>query len=147
MDPTKAFNGTAANDPRFETGNTVTAGSFDVNGATITVNADDTINSVLAKISASGAGVTASFDATREKVVLTQTTAGSSEPITLENDTSGFLAATKLDVFSAIPGGDLTDEAADPINTVAKLSGITTGNSTSTEFPSRSTSPPTGSTT
>ncbi len=128
VDPTKTFNGTAANDPSFETGNAVTAGSFDVNGVTINVAADDTINSVLAKIDASGAGVTASFDATREKIVLTQTTAGSAEPITLENDTSGFLAATKLDVFAAIPGGDLTDEAADPINTVGKLSGITTGN-------------------
>jgi hypothetical protein len=126
VDPTKAFDGTGANDPGFESGQSVTAGSFEVNGATINVAANDTINSVLAKIDASAAGVTASFDATREKIVLTQTTAGSGEPITLANDTSGFLAATKLDLFSPIPGGG-DDEAADAISTVAALSGISTG--------------------
>ena len=127
VDPTKAFDGTGVDDPGFQSGLSVTAGSFEVNGETIDVAANDTINSVLAKIDASAAGVTASFDATREKIVLTQTTAGSSEPITLANDTSGFLAATKLDLFSPIPGG-LDDETADPISTVPTLSsGISTG--------------------
>ena len=127
VDPDKAFNGTRDQDPLFEPGQTVTAGSFDVNGVTINVAASDTINSVVGNINSSGAGVTASFDAVREKVVLTQQTAGSFKQVVLENDTSGFLAATKLDAPSSTAGGQGHDSDR-LISTVADLSEASTGN-------------------
>ena len=95
----------------------MTAGSFDVNGVSITVAANDTINSVLAKIDASAAGVTATFDATREEVVLTQKTEGAANDIVLANDTSGFLAATKLDTASSIFPEFTTLESGEEVNT------------------------------
>ena len=127
VDPTKAFNGTRDQDPQFESGLSVTAGSFDVSGVTINVAADDTINSVVGKINGSGAGVTASFDVAREKVVVTQQTAGSFKSVVLDNDTSGFLAATKLDAPTTIAGGQGHDSDR-LINTVADLSEAGTGN-------------------
>ena len=127
VDPDRAFNGTLDQDPKFESGLSVTAGSFDVNGVTINVAADDTVNSVVGKINSSGAGVTASFDAARDKVVVTQQTAGSFKSVVLENDTSGFLAATKLDAPTTIAGGEGHDSDR-LISTVADLSEASTGN-------------------
>ena len=97
VDPSKPFNGTGSDDPNLQYGLDVTAGSFEINGTTIDVSADDTINSVLDKINQSDAGVTASFDAVSETVLLTQNTPGSTPDIVLANDTSGFVAAVKLD--------------------------------------------------
>lgn len=96
VNPDNPFDGVRTEDPNFDPGYSVTAGSFTVNGETITVNADDSINSVLAKITASDAGVTATFDAATERVVLTHDNEGAHD-IVLADDTSGFLAATKLD--------------------------------------------------
>jgi hypothetical protein len=95
INPDAAFNATGADAPHFDPGYTVQAGSFTVNGVAIDVAADDTVNSVLAKISASSAGVTAAYDAATEQVALTSVESGS--PIVLGPDTSGFLAALKLD--------------------------------------------------
>src|SRR5581483_5415664 len=62
VDPAAVFNNADPNlRPRFENNAQVTAGSFTVNGTTIAVNANDSINSVIARINASAAGVTASF--------------------------------------------------------------------------------------
>jgi hypothetical protein len=124
VDPDKAFNGTGNDIPNFEDGVSVTAGSFTVNGESIQVDADDTINSILAKITSSGAGVTASFDSDTETVSLIQNTAGSSPTITFgEEDTSGFLAATKLQGAVVTPGtdGDLLNkiEAAPALSSIA----------------------------
>jgi hypothetical protein len=90
------FNGTGVADPLLDPGQTVRAGSFVINGARIAVVADDTVESVLARISASGAGVSAHFDAASERVQLTSRVAGS-QPIVFGEDSSGFLAAVKLD--------------------------------------------------
>ncbi len=125
VDPNKPFDGTRNNNPNFESGTTVTAGSFDVNGVTINVGASDTLNDVLASINASSAGVTAIFDAATETVLLTQETAGSANQIVFSSDPTGFLAATKLSGASQVLGQD--DEPGVPIDQVA-LSGITSGN-------------------
>ena len=106
VDPDNPLNGTRNSDPNLEPGLSVSDGSFQINGTTINVNASDSINSVLDRINQSDAGVTATFDAATEKVLLTQDTPGSTQDIVLANDTSGFLAAVKLDGAVAIPGDD-----------------------------------------
>ncbi len=127
VDPTKPFDGTRNENPNFEVGLGVTAGSFEVNGVVIDVAADDTLESVLAKISASDADVEASFDAAAERVVLTRRTLGSEASITLANDSSGFLDATKLAGATPIPGQDGEDPLGVPIAQVAELAGVTDG--------------------
>lgn len=109
----------------FDDGLSVVAGSFAINDVSIAVDAADSIVSVLAKINASSANVTASFDEASERVVLEQQTPGSQATVEVGQDTSGFLAATKLVDAVAEPGtsGDLDSKLA----AVASLSGITTG--------------------
>ena len=99
-----AFNATGSGAPLFDPGQGVVAGSFTVNGVTINVAANDTITSVLGKITSSAAGVTATFDEARESVRLVAKEAGST-PITVADDTSGFLAAVKLDGTAANAAG------------------------------------------
>jgi hypothetical protein len=125
VDPDNPFNGTGSTDPNLETGLEVTAGSFQINGTTIDVQADDSINSVLDTINSSGAGVTATFDAASETVLLTQDTPGSTSDIVLANDTSGFVAAAKLDGAVAVPGTD--GEAEDPLAQQAQFSEVQSG--------------------
>ncbi|PKM82402.1 MAG: hypothetical protein CVU89_05205 [Firmicutes bacterium HGW-Firmicutes-14] len=98
-DPNAAFSGgTAATRLESE----VTAGAFKVNDVTITVDADDTINTVLNKINDSTAGVKAVLSG--DRIVLTQKTTGSEATITVGEDTSGFLAAAKLDAAVVVDG-------------------------------------------
>jgi hypothetical protein len=128
VDPSKAMNGTRGDDPDLEYGQSVTDGSFDINGETITVNAGDSINDVLDRITSSDAGVTATFDAETESVVLTQKTAGSDNNITLQNDTSGFLAATKLSGAEQVSGADGDPDKA--LADVSEFSSIQNGSIT-----------------
>jgi hypothetical protein len=129
VDPSKAFNGTGADDPNLQSGLDVTSGSFEINGTTIDVAADDSINSVLDKINQSDAGVTASYDAASETVLLTQNTPGSTADIVLANDTSGFVAAVKLDSAVATPGedGTVTEDPATPLAEVDAFSTVQSG--------------------
>jgi hypothetical protein len=96
FDANVAFNARGAAGPMFDPGFSVGAGRFAVNGVDIDVAADDTVNAVLAKITASAAGVTATYDAVSGLVTLAARD-GNTGPITLGADTSGFLAAVKLD--------------------------------------------------
>ena len=118
VNPDNPFNGTRANDPDLQPGLSISDGSFQINGTNIDVNASDTLNDVLDRIIQSNAGVTATFDVATERVLLTQNTTGSTPEIVLENDTSGFLAAMKLNGATATPGEDtepdksLTEAAA-----------------------------------
>lgn len=125
VDPSKPFDGTRNQRPNFEPGEAVVAGSFTVNGVAIAVGASDSIASVLARIDASAAGVTASFDAASERILLTQRTPGAAGAIVLADDTSGFLSATKLDAAVLEPGSD--SDLDRPIAEVGALSGITSG--------------------
>ena len=127
INPDAPFNGTRNNNPNFDNGLSVSAGSFDVNGTSITVNADDTLNNVITTINQSSAGVTATFDSDTETVVLTQTTAGATPTITVENDTSGFLSATKLSSATAVQGQDEIQDEDRVLSEVAKFSSVTSG--------------------
>lgn len=72
----------------------ITAGTFTVNGKTITVATTDTLQSVFDQINtATGGAVTASYDPSTDEISLT-----SSSPIVLGSaaDTSNFLQATEL---------------------------------------------------
>lgn len=103
----------------------VTAGSFIVNGETIAVAANDSIASVLDRITASAADVTASYDAENEQVVLTRNTAGDGASITVSNDTSGFLAAMKLSGASPEAGSPAHIER--PLTEVAAFASVQAG--------------------
>ncbi len=104
INPDAAFNGTGEESPGFEDGFSVSAGSFEINGATIEVAEDDSLSSVFAKINASDAGVSASFDAATQKVTFTANDTGNTT-IDAGNDTSGFLAAVKLDESATFTAG------------------------------------------
>jgi hypothetical protein len=129
VNPDNPFNGTGSADPNLQDGLEVTSGSFEINGTTIDVAADDTINSVLDKINQSDAGVTATYDAASETVLLTQNTPGSTQDIVLANDTSGFVAAVKLEGSVAVPGedGTVTEDPATPLAEVESLSAVQSG--------------------
>jgi hypothetical protein len=127
VNPTRTFDGTRNDQPGFEPGLAVSAGSFRINGELISVAADDSIQTVLSRITASAAGVDASFDAATERITLTQRSLGSSGRIVLASDTSGFLAATKLASASEVLGQDGVDPLADPIASVTALAGVASG--------------------
>lgn len=101
-----AFNGAWGTAPLFDNFQAVTAGSFTVNGTTVSVSASDTVNSVVARINASVSGVTAIVSA--DKVIIT-TNSNSEDPIMLAGDTSGFLAATKL-ASASTAAGNIRDD-------------------------------------
>ncbi len=124
VNPDGAFNQTNASSPLLDPGQNVTAGSFKVNGVTIAVAASDTLSAVLARITAAAAGVTATFDAPTETVRLTAKAAGSA-PIAVGDDTSGFLAAVKLDGTATSTAGTSTLDS--PLASHAAFAGVTGG--------------------
>lgn len=124
VDPDKPFDGTRNDRPNFDPGQSVTAGTFAVNGIDITVNANDTINTVLARINAADAGVDAVYDTGTDSVRLTQRETGSAHDIVLGTDTSGFLAATKL-TGAATPG--LDSEAFVPLSSSTRFGTVSAG--------------------
>jgi flagellar hook-associated protein 2 len=71
-------------------GVTIKAGTFYINSKRIDVTSTDTINTIVNKITASGAGVTATVSG--DKVTITQNTAGKTPTISLGSDTTGFLS-------------------------------------------------------
>lgn len=105
VNPDAAFDGPLASGPLFDPSESVHAGSFTVNGARIDVAANDSVESVLDKISASRARVIATYnDATQTISIATR--AGSSAPIVFADDTSGFVAAAKLDHAVSLTVGE-----------------------------------------
>ncbi len=125
LDPTKAFNGAGTEAAQLDAGFTINDGSFDLNGVTIAVNAGDSLNDVLDRIDNSAAGVTASYDSVADRVTITGNTAGSDSEVRLENDSSGFVAALKLDGLGPVRG-----EAADvdkPLSDLAQFAVVTAG--------------------
>ncbi len=74
----------------------VQAGTFTINGLEFTVDPDtDSLNDILAAINASAAGVTATYDAGTDKVLIANTDPGDTSIINFgaTNDTSNFLSA------------------------------------------------------
>lgn len=125
VDPAKPFDGTRNDRPNFEEPHTVTDGSFTINGETISVDASDSINDVIGKINASDAGVTATFNAATETIQMTTIDTGSDADIVLADDTSGFLAATKLDTAISTPGLDAEQDKV--MDDVAELAAVEAG--------------------
>lgn len=80
----------------------VTAGTFTINGVTLTVDpTQDNLASVLTRINASTAGVVASYDASTNEITLTNKGTGpQSIVIGKAGDSSNFLAAVGLTVAS-----------------------------------------------
>jgi hypothetical protein len=122
-----AFNGSGSNGPLFDPGLAVTAGSFSVNGVSIGVGASDTVNSVLAKITASAAGVTATYDSSAQTIKLTSKNL-SADPVTVTGDTSGFLAAVKLDGSAkSTPGASFLSAFDGSLDRMSEYSAVHAG--------------------
>lgn len=83
-------------------------GTFTINGKGIAVTATDTVNTIVNKITASGAGVTASVG-TDGKITITQNTVGATPTITI-NDSSNLLSPLGLTGATVNPGLD-SDES------------------------------------
>ncbi len=126
VDTTKALGGTRAQSAWLDDGVTVTNGNFTVNGESISVATTDTLTTVLDRITASAAGVTASYDAATDSVSLVQKTLGDAQTITLGADTSGFLAAVKLSGASVTPGTSVSDPTI-PMSTYPEFAGVSAG--------------------
>ena len=132
LDPDLAIGGQRNSDPELEDATPVTAGSFSVNGQSISVSLTDTVRAVLDRITASGAGVVATYDDLTDTVLLERDTVGAL-PITLSGDTSGLLAALKLSGASLVAGTDPTsspsrgDLSAEPMAGFTDLAGVAAG--------------------
>ena len=82
---------------------------------------------MLAKITSSAAGVTATYDSSEQTVRLTSKNS-SADPITVTNDTSGFLAAVKLDGTAQSTPGALFVSAFDgSLNRMSEYSSVHAG--------------------
>jgi flagellar hook-associated protein 2 len=82
--------------PNFEDGGNLSAGSFEINNATIMVTSSDTVNTILTKINNSSADVTASYDEGNDKIVIEHNKAGNAYSIELGSDSTGFFEKLKL---------------------------------------------------
>ena len=125
VDPDKPLGGVRNDNPNLEYGLTVTDGSFEVNGINILVTTSDSLSDILERITSSAAGVTASFDPVTESVVLTQKNPGSDYSITVGNDSSGFLAASKLSGAIVTPGTN--GNALTPLSEIDAFNEVTSG--------------------
>ena len=74
---------------------TPTAGTFTVNGVSISYTAGQTMNDVISAINSSNAGVTASYDSYEDQLVLTSNTRGP-QSITVADGTSNLASALRL---------------------------------------------------
>lgn len=103
-------------------------GYFTVNGARIDVTATDTINTIVNKITASNAGVTAAIanDGTGDHVVLTQKTVGASQTINIAAGAGSILNTLHLDTATVTTPGQDADENR-PLNQTALFSGMKSG--------------------
>ena len=127
VDPGLPLGGVRNDNPNLQFGTpAVSDGAFSLNGESISVSTSDTINDVIDRINLSAAGVSANFNALTESIDLVQNTTGSIPTIDLQNDTSNFLAATKLDSLNTVPGID--PDTRRSFDTVAAFSTVQSGN-------------------
>ncbi|WP_179232763.1 flagellar filament capping protein FliD [Paenibacillus rigui] len=77
----------------------ITAGSFQINGQTITITdpSTESLSSIISKVNNSAAGVTMSYDSTTDRISITTKNTGDNATIDIANDSTGFAAAFKLD--------------------------------------------------
>jgi len=97
----------------------VTAGTFSINGVQLTVNpSTQSLNDVIAAINGSAAGVTASYNATTDKLTLANTTAGNTAVINLgaTADTSNLLSAFNLTGATQSTNGSGSTQLSSTVN-------------------------------
>lgn len=127
VNPDLPLGGIRNSNPNFEYGMpTITDGSFQLNGESISVATTDTMNDVISRINQSAAGVTAAFNPLSEAIEFTQDTLGATPTIDLQNDTSSFLAAAKLSNANLVDGID--PETMQAFQNVAAFSTVQSGN-------------------
>jgi flagellar hook-associated protein 2 len=73
----------------------LTAGTFTINGVSITYNSGDSLNTLISDINSSSAGVTAAYDAYEDQMVLTSTQSGP-QNITVADGTGNIATALRL---------------------------------------------------
>lgn len=102
-------------------------GQININNVSISIAASDTINTIINKISASGAGVKAEY--TGGQVVLTQRTIGDDKTITLGTDSAGVLSDLGLTGTPTLTAGKDSDQTTtfNMIDSSNPLSGISAG--------------------
>ncbi len=115
LDPTKAFNGTGADHPGLSDATPIVDGSVEINGVEVAVYASDSLDSLLTRINQSAAKVEGSFDTATDRLSFTSTVDGARD-ITFANDSSGVVAALKLDGATTVQGLD-----ADRTRTIAEV--------------------------
>ncbi|MDJ0939148.1 MAG: hypothetical protein QNJ00_05250 [Woeseiaceae bacterium] len=127
VDPDKPLGGIRNDNPNLQFGGpSIVNGSFTVNGQPIGVSTTDTLNDVIGRVNQSAAGVTATYNSALDRVEFLQNQTGSVPSIDLQNDTSNFLAATKLASSVVTPGIDPENEQI--LQDVAVLAAVRTGN-------------------
>ncbi len=95
----------------------IKAGTFYINDKAIEVKTTDTINTIVNKITASGAGVKATIDAVSGTITLTQNTAGKDNKITLGSEgTTNFFTAAGIQQGNVV--GGVNSDATSTLNEV-----------------------------
>jgi hypothetical protein len=103
----------------------VTNGTFEVNGAQISLDAaTDTLETLISRINAAVPGIQASYDSLQDKLVFATTNASEDE-IILSNDSTGFLSASQVDAATTTRGNVRDDEQV--LAKVTQFSGLTAG--------------------
>jgi hypothetical protein len=100
-------------------------GLFQLNGEDISVSTTDTLNDIVQRINESNAGVTGVFNPATEQIEFVQNTPGSVPTIDLQNDSSNFLEATKLDSINVTPGID--PESIQTLDAVGAFAAVQSG--------------------
>ncbi len=124
VDPQLSFDGTGIFDAKLEDPFVIEDGSFQLNGNSIAVFANDSISSVLDRINNAGMDVTATFDAASETILMSRQTPGSELDIVLNQDSSGFLAAMKLTTANSTAA---TYDETTVLKNLEFMSGVTSG--------------------
>lgn len=108
----------------------ITAGTLEINGVQVTIDNNDTLNTILTKINNSGAGVIAVFDAANDSVRISGTIAGADEELTFDDGNTNFFTAMNISSYTA--GTD--NEWIEPLADSALGGSISTGYFTINNF-------------
>lgn len=99
-------------------------GTFSINGVAIAYNVNtDSLNALMARINQSGAGVTAGYDATHDRMVLTNATTGDLG-IAVSEDAGGLLGALGLTAGAAFARGRNAEFSIDGGETLSSTSNV-----------------------
>ena len=126
VNPDQPLGGIRNSNPNLQFGGpSIVNGSFTINGENISVSTSDSLNDVVSRINQSAAGVSATFNSAQERIEFLQDLSGSTPTIGLQNDTSNFLQATKLDTATVVAGID--PESEQTLDSVGIFSAVQDG--------------------